>query len=250
MRMSTLLATAVLLQACGSSGSNSGSGTSPSSDGSTVGGSGNTTTPVVQNCSGEVAQGNNLVVNGDFTTAPDQVIAPGGNIDCWSSGYQYMGLHPTALLGDGQIAAYTGFLNFPLVKQKQFEGDPDNGVDASTHYLFSDGGAEILTVWRQTVEGLQVGSRYAFTVYASNVLVQDWKKEPIVSLRVNGEELLSQLIEYDGLNGQYVPSQDKWTRVSVSFVATDEQLVLEIVDTQPGTVNDLAITAVSLKQEG
>lgn len=226
------------LQACGGGSSSSSPTTSPSPE----------EVPDSPVCNGTQAQGSNLVSNGSFESSPDQVIEPGNDISGWTSEYKYVGLHPIDVLAGNEIAAFAGFLDFELVKQKAFEGDAGNNVAAAHHFVFSDGDQQILTVWSQTVSGLNVGEEYEFSAYASNALIRDWKAEPIAQLKVDGATIASSLIEYDGVDGNYVASQDQWHRLEGSFIASSSEVTLSIVDAQDGgTVNDLALTAISLK---
>ncbi len=203
-------------------------------------------------CADDVSTGLNLVVNGDFSDLVGGAAAAEEFLTGFSSGVRYAGdnVYPT----DTSIAIQSDFANYQeYLLQEPFPGNPANGVDSSTTWLYSNGNDNPgpFTVWRQTVSGLKPNTTYSFFAYVSNVIrpgsPELFNVEPQVGLYV-GDTLLDTTVTV-GREAEV----DAWTLVPRQFTTGADQtsVDLKITDSAVGiSGDDLALSSINLRECG
>ena len=190
-----------------------------------------------QGCpSGEQPSGPELITNGTFTSTAG-----------WSASIpvkaanQVPGDNGVALI-DGPIQAYG------IIDQQPFAGDPDNGVEAVSTWLYSNGNgsADAMRIWMQTVSGLNAGDTYVFSGYYSNAIKagSGLPAVPQLTGEVDGTQI------FGPLQAEEDAPDAPWKRFEATFTATAAQAELALVDVNRNETggDDLGVTALSLHQ--
>jgi uncharacterized repeat protein (TIGR01451 family) len=206
--------------------------------------------------------GNNLVLNGTFSSQPAGTnIAPGNNLGNWSSGRTYAGsgVYPA----EGQVAGQTGTETVAgsSISQVPFPGDATNAIAASNTWLHYNGQTNFGIFWRQTIT-LVNGGAYIFSSYASNALAPTATapNKPTLGFAVSydngatfsvlGSNVINEDVLASGHNGQ-----DLWERYQRTFIVpgttgtTGTQVVFYDASGSTATLGgELALTAISVRR--
>ena len=184
---------------------------------------------------GQEPTGAELIANGAFV-----------GLDGWRSGIPVK--EANAIPSDNGVATIEGAIQgFGIVDQQPFPGDPANGVEPSSTWLYSNGNgsSDAMRYWIQDVTGLTPGETYVFSGYYSNAIKvgSGLPAKPIISGEVDGAAIFGDLTAEED-------APDNWNRFEATFTATAADIELALVDHNVDNTggDDLATTALSLKQ--